>query len=110
MQRKVQSYGESFSWTYTVLFNDNTSGLMSFYRLICSIYFTKHCTTLLTYSNPEALFDSFSAEDVHDRHILFVTETRERQWERRVFSKNIKKCFLAKASEIGNKITTAVNV
>ena len=58
------------------------SGLMSFYRLICSIYFTKHCTTLLTYSNPEALFDSFSAEDVHDRHILFVTETRERQWER----------------------------
>jgi hypothetical protein len=29
--------------------------------------------------------------------------------KRRVFSKNIKKCFLAKASEIGNKITTAVN-
>jgi hypothetical protein len=25
---------------------------------------------------------AFSAEDVHDRHILFVTETRERQWER----------------------------
>jgi hypothetical protein len=34
------------------------------------------------YPNPEALFDSFSAEDVHDRHILFVTEIRERQWER----------------------------
>jgi hypothetical protein len=46
------------------------SGLMSFYRLICSIYFTKHCTAFLPYSNPEALFDSFSAEDVHDRHIL----------------------------------------
>jgi hypothetical protein len=30
--------------------------------------------------------------------------------KRRVFSKNIKKCSLAKASEIGNKITTAVNV
>jgi hypothetical protein len=55
---------------------------MSFYRLICSIYFTKHCTAFLPYSNPEALFDSFSAEDVHDRHILFVTEIRERQWER----------------------------
>jgi hypothetical protein len=26
MQRKIQSYGESFSWTYTVLFNDNTIG------------------------------------------------------------------------------------
>jgi hypothetical protein len=26
LQRKIQSYGESFSWTYTVLFNDNTIG------------------------------------------------------------------------------------
>jgi hypothetical protein len=60
---------------------------MSFYRLICSIYFTKHCTAFLPYSNPEALFDSFSAEDVHDRHILFVTEIRERQWERVVSEK-----------------------
>jgi hypothetical protein len=28
--------------------------------------------------------------------------------KRRVFSKNIKKCFLAKASEIGNKITLPI--
>ena len=56
--------------------------LLSFYRLIGSLYFTRHCSAFLPYVSPEALFASISEEDELKKHVSFLTEIREKQWER----------------------------
>ncbi|CAG2204296.1 unnamed protein product [Mytilus edulis] len=58
------------------------NGLYSFYRLICSVYFSKHRAAFQPYSTPKSLFDSISEGDLHEKHISFISAIREKLWER----------------------------
>ncbi|VDI55362.1 Hypothetical predicted protein [Mytilus galloprovincialis] len=59
------------------------NGLYSFYRLICSVYFSKHrAAAFQPYSTPKSLFDSISEGDLHEKHISFISAIREKLWER----------------------------
>ena len=64
------------------LFDTNTDGLNSFYRLISSVYFSKHCSAFLPISSPKSLFDSLHGQDDIQTHQLLITRIREKMWER----------------------------
>ena len=57
-------------------------GLLSFYRLISSIYFYKHCAAFQPFSTPKSLFQSFSVDSFNQRHLSLISEIRDKQWER----------------------------
>ena len=57
-------------------------GLFSFYRLVCCIYFYKHLAAFQPFSTPKLLLESFSVDSNHQKHLKFISEIREKQWER----------------------------
>ena len=65
------------------LFDLNSQkGLYSFYRLISAVYFFKHSSAFLPNTSPKALFDTLQVENVHDKHLNFISEIRDKMWER----------------------------
>ena len=66
------------------LWETGDSGLLSFFRLIGSLYFSKHRPAFLpTFDTSEAFLKSFSVlSNSMDQHVAFLAGIREKIWDR----------------------------
>ncbi|CAC5377132.1 unnamed protein product [Mytilus coruscus] len=61
---------------------NSQSGLHSFYRLISAVYFSRHCSAFLLFSSPKTLFDTLNADTINEKHLMLISDIREKMWER----------------------------
>ncbi|CAC5358990.1 unnamed protein product [Mytilus coruscus] len=61
---------------------NSQSGLHSFYRLISAVYFSRHCSAFLPFSSPKTLFDTLNADTINEKHLMLISDIREKMWER----------------------------
>ena len=64
------------------LLNENhESGLLAFYRLILCVYFNANRPCLHNFTSPVDLFNSVSADNVHDQHVKALDIVRKASWK-----------------------------
>ena len=56
------------------------SGLLSFYRLIGCVYFSKNRASLNEFETPLQLFNSISESDIFQKHVEFLDIIRKASW------------------------------
>lgn len=64
----------------TCLETTTESGLLSFYRLIGCVYFSKNRASLNEFETPVQLFNSISEDEISQKHVKFLDVIRKASW------------------------------